>query len=494
VRRVPAALWILLPLAASLLYAAVHPLFAARPDLTDLVPGEAVVTVRYRDLAALNRLWLRGAASEVPADRLGPSRNLPGLAGVDTARPIHLVLLPRDRRHDPSLVIFPVADADALARRFVDPDYFVTKGHVRHAQYLELAGGFAAIGGDREAVRHLGEGGLTAADLGEDLAVAVRVPEALRYAALDPTESPWGEILEALGVDPRAAKPVADETGRAGGALELPAGRVPRVASAWRTARLWAFGTQRRVLVELEPAPGALARRLDALARSAPGDAPRLPAPPVRAQAWILAPGAEERAALVTALHDAGTDFPAPALAALTETTVPGGLLAFADPSPGTGYAWTLGFAAPRDALPDLSSFFADGLPAFGARREIAAGAAPLTVPEPGGGTPSPPATLLRARGEAFDVLLVGATAAESLARFETERAAGRTAEPPPRPEAPWRLVAAFGLSEARARQILGDQLKDGGLLYPLAGGDVEGAILTDGKVLRLEIRARPRG
>ena len=54
-----------------------------------------------------------------------------------------------------------------------------------------------------------------------------------------------------------------------------------------------------------------------------------------------------------------------------------------------------------------------------------------------------------------------------------------------------WTPVARFGLVEVRARTLLGSALEPGGFLHPLQGGDLEGTISTDGRVLRVEVAVR---
>ncbi|MHC5011671.1 MAG: hypothetical protein ACYTG6_12115, partial [Planctomycetota bacterium] len=232
-RRAPAAVWILAPLALGILYALAHPLLAPTPTLADVVPAQAVLTQRFRDLESMDEAWFRPPTAPKPSDLVGPNRNLPGLAGVDRQRPFHLVFLPPGPYLDPTMMIFPVADEDALRARFTDPDYFVSKGHVRRAQFLAVAGNYAAVSADRAAVRHLGEGGITAADLGEDHAIAAHVPALVRFALLRPHESPWRSVLDALGVDPTLAPDV--DPGRP---VEIPAGRLDRVHAGWKTARM----------------------------------------------------------------------------------------------------------------------------------------------------------------------------------------------------------------------------------------------------------------
>src|SRR5262245_55328537 len=118
-RRPPAALWVLTPLVLALLYAAAHAFLAPRPTLENVVPREAVATLRFRGVAGLDENWPferppQGRVSETVA----ALRNVPGLTGVDREGPIHLVLVPRAARPDPTIAIFPLVDADAFRTRF----------------------------------------------------------------------------------------------------------------------------------------------------------------------------------------------------------------------------------------------------------------------------------------------------------------------------------------------------------------------------------------
>ena len=72
------------------------------------------------------------------------------------------------------------------------------------------------------------------------------------------------------------------------------------------------------------------------------------------------------------------------------------------------------------------------------------------------------------------------------------EPASGEPVQEPGAPEPPEEglvLIAQFGLVRVRASAILDGELDVGGLLRALEGGDIEGAVWTDGRVLRLEAR-----
>ena len=479
--------WILAPLALALLYAAVFPLFAPVPTLADVVPAAAVMTHRFKDLAAMDAGSFRhpddpGRPSEQEAAR----RNLGGLPGVDPKRPIHLVLLERGQRPDPTLLILLVADADALRARFDDASFFLEQGYIRHAQHLAIRGDWAGIGGDRDVVRRLGGGGVTARDLGEDNVVAVDVPELIRFMLSAPTAPPWRPILRALGFAPD----VTGATEEVPGAALVRADRVLRVHDAWRTARLWSWLEAGRIRLDLEPTPGTrLAERLAAIGPDAPT---AVPTAPPRAQAWIRMADGARRAAVARALYDAGIAFPA-ALAADDDHPLGAwgdpagsGLLAWASPSTGIGYAWTLGLAAPG-ALPPLAPFH-PLVPAAEGDAQVEAGVLALTLADLQLDRVAPAGTILRRRVGELDLVALGAAAEETWRRFEAWQV--RAEARPTRlgtPEAGWRVVATLGLAQVRARTLLGGELKRGGLLTALAGGDIEGRILTDGRTLRLE-------
>lgn len=493
-RRIPSFVWILTPLALGLLYWAAYPLFAPTPTGMNVVPAEAVLTHRFRDLAALNEAWWRPAGDPTrPSEVLAARRNLGGLPGVDPHRPFHRVVLPRGRSPDPTITIFPVANAEALRARFEDPAFFREKGFLRHAQYLAIRGDFAAIGGDREAIRHLGEGGLTAEDLGEDHVLAIRVPELVHLALLTPMQSPWREILGALGFDPSStAVEILD--GRAAG---VPAGRVLRVYVSWREARLWSWGKEHRIRAEFKPAPGPLADALARLAKAEARPTSPVPDPPRRAQAFLWMPTAAARATMARALYDAGVAFPDGLGQDPDDPLGPwgrdrgeedAGLLLWASPSTGIGYAWTLGLAAPEGALPPLAPFH-PAFPADVGEAEVGAGELLLTRADLQHDRTAPAGRILRRRAQGLDVVVAGAAAEETWRRFETSLAQGERRPVPEPPGEGLHLIATFGLVEARARTLLGDELERGGLLHVLKGGDIEGAVWTDGRVLVIEAR-----
>lgn len=403
-RRVPAFVWILAPMALAILYAFVHPWLAPRPTLETVVPAEAILTHRYRNQAALDAGWFGAVDPQVrPSKEIGARRNVPELPGVDPQRPFHLVFLPRAQRSDPSMMIFPVADARALRARFEDPSFFLDHGVQRHAQFLEIRGGFAAVGGDRDTVRRIGTGGVTAESLGEDHVLAIRVPALIRYMLVSALQQPWRSMLRAWGFDARQVETTAD------GVVDVE-GRVARVHDAWRTARVWSWLEEGRIRADLEPAPGPLADALAALAASAAGAANGgVPDAPPTALLYVRAPSAFARAAVAWLLWSAGVALPegmvegtdeeeaAPGPWGRVDESAPGGLLVWAAPSVGRPRLWTWALAAPLGALPPLTALH-PAIPDHPGDAEAAEGELPWTRSTPGAEDPSPPSPLLRRR------------------------------------------------------------------------------------------------
>ncbi|MHC5012152.1 MAG: hypothetical protein ACYTG6_14600, partial [Planctomycetota bacterium] len=210
--------------------------------------------------------------------------------------------------------------------------------------------------------------------------------------------------------------------------------------------------------------------------------------------------GAAERAALALALFHAGVEFPNPKSLAAADVILgdlardrgdaDGGLLLWTSPSTGTGYAWTLGLAAPSGALPDLSAFH-EAFPGGPGRGTFADGEMSITLANTRVDRRSPAGEVVRAQAGGQDVVTAGTVAEDALARFEAHLATGRRRAWPAPPEEGLRLVASFWLSRVRARTILAGELEPGGFLAALAEGDIEGALWTDGRILRLEARVR---
>jgi hypothetical protein len=465
------AVWILLPLALAGLYAAAYPFFAPVPTAATVVPKDAILTQRFRDVAAVDRAFLRSPEDPRPASEVvATSRNIPDWVGVDRHRPLFLVLLPRGNRPDASMLIVPLADKGAIRARFDDPSFFLEHKQIRQPMHLGVRGDWGAIAWDEDAVGTLGGDGLRPEDLGATWAVAANVPALVDFALAAPREAPWAGILRALGFTPEP--PDAQPRGEA--AADAP--RVLRIRESWGTARLWSFFDDARVRSDLEVRDPALRETLRALTKAAAADTAPLPAPPEDAEAWLRVPSGLARAALVRALAAAGVPFPegaAVAGAPLASGDGPG-LLAWASPAPDDPAFWTLGVAGPEGALAPLAALLDEDDPAGALLRA-----------EPASDAPFPPVLVSREPFEGLQVLYVGPDVTRAAARFARRQ---RTKPPWEAPQLRGhRLVAAFGLSEKRARDLLGSVVLPGGLLAPLQGGRIEGAIFTDGTTLRLE-------
>jgi hypothetical protein len=483
-RRPPAALWILAPLVLALLYAVAHPLFARTPDPSNVVPEEAVLAHRFRDLATVDRAfgWYGrpdpARWSGRIADRIGALRNVPGLVGVDRSAPFHWVLLPREGRPDPTMAIFTLADEDAFRAAFEDPRT-LELGHVRQAQHMEVRGRYAAVAWDGEAARRIGTGGLSIEDRGEDHALVADVPATLRHALHAPAEDPWRAMLAALGY--AADGPRVVTAGDAPIGLGVSAGRVPRVMNAWSTLRAWFFDREGRVTVEVRPADAGIREALEAVPAAAGWQPPGVPP---RAKAWLWIPSIASRTAVARVLHGAGVDLPEALRAPAPGAAEPSGLFLWAEIAVEAVHAWTIGVAGPRGSVPDLSPWIA-GWPGGEEGIDLPPGAAPLVVYDAASKRPVPAAHAVLRRVDSLDLAAVGPEATTLLPTFS----AGTALAVPAPPAAGWRLVAAFHLDEPRAQKVLRQELDPHGLLAALGGGAIDGAAWTDGTTLRVDLR-----
>jgi hypothetical protein len=509
-RRPPAAAWVLAPLALALLYVAGHALLAPTPTLANLPPPDAVLVQRFRDLDTFDRdsFGPRGPQARLPHVIVGEERNVPGLPGVDPDAPIHLVLLPRGTTQDASMVIFRLKDRAAFRRAFLRTDS-VERHLVRHAQHLALRDGWAAVGPERDATRRIGMGRLTCADLGESWSIAADVPGLVQSALDTPRQYPWHDLLVALGVQPGKARFVhllrTDEL-----RVVIPGAERPRrLGEAWKTARLWAWMDTGRLRADLEPQPGGPVAAALAAA-SAAGAAPTRGGPPQApsdAVAWLRVPRAADRPLLAHALYGCGLRFVTEGkdvdpLGGLGTPPAAGqeGLLLWAVHGVRAASAWTVGLAAPHGSLPPLGAFLPAARPG-GDPVELPAGAAPLTRgataqgdAAPAGHVEAAAALPWAAGGGPVDAITFGPGAHGALEglrahlglpsppRVTDERAAW---DPGPG----MRSVATFVVRAARARALLGRALEPGGFLAVLRGGDLHGALYTDGHLLRLQVR-----
>jgi hypothetical protein len=356
---------------------------------------------------------------------------------------------------------------------------------VRRAQHLEIRGSYAAVAWDREAVRHLGTAGLAIEDRGEDHALVADVPGTLRHALMAPTEVPWRDLLAGLGY--AGDRPVVVQDGDRPAGIGIPAGRVFRVMEAWSTLRAWFFGKDARLTVELEARPGGEARLREALARAvaAPEADWRPTGLPPRAKAWLWVPTGEARDALGAALFGAGVALPGPAPGAPSPAGPAGGLLAWAEIVPSAPHAWTLGFAAPAGALPDLAPW-APGWPGGDEGLPVPAGAAAVTVYDPAANRPVPASRAVLRRAGELDLAAFGP---EADAVASGGLPLGGMADVPAAPAPGLRLLALLRLDEPRARKLLGRELDERGLFAVLSGGEIAGAVWTDGVRVRVDLQ-----
>ena len=524
-RRLPGWIWLFTPLVLALLYAAGHALFAPAPTLANLAPPEAILVQRFRNLDTLDRVSFgpRGPQVRPIREVLAEERNVPGLPGVDHTAPIHLVLLPRGTHQDATLAIFRVDDPGRFEDAFMRTD-FLERRLIRHAQHLHLRGGWAAVGPNEDAPRRIGMGSLSCEDLGEDYALAARIPELVGYAMETAKQYPWRGVLEALGVEPDKTQFVhLPEAGEV--RTIIPgAARVDRLRQAWKTARLWGWMDDGRIRLDLELQDGPLAAALAArggVPEPGSGATAGLQAP-ADALAWLRVPIAADRPLLAQALLACGVRFvgeaagdaaPEPDLLGGLGAPVPArasgapvpeaGLLLWATRGIGTGFAWTVGVAAEHGRLPPLGAFL-PALPQGDAQADLPEGAAPLTKGDTTEGRPTPVGRLAAALAVpsnhaswTCDVVTFGPSAREALEGMKNHLGlpAAQVGEDP---RAAWdpgegmALLASFFVRTDRAQALLGKALEPGGVLAPLAGGDLRGALYTDGTRLRLLLRLSP--
>ncbi|MDA1194766.1 MAG: hypothetical protein O2894_06240 [Planctomycetota bacterium] len=491
-RTIPAAVWIFLPLALGVLYAGAHALLAPQPTLENLPPPEAVLVQRFRNLDTLDRASFgpRGPQVRPVREIIADERNVPRLPGVDHRAPIHLILLPRGSHQDASMAVFRVSDPKAFEQAFMHTEDEV--GRIRRAQHLHIQGEWAAVGPSRDATRRVGRGDLTCEDLGEDYSLAADIPGLVRHAMQVAKQYPWRGVLEALGVEPHRTIFVQREGQETIEAVVPGAQRVERIRTAWQTVRMWGWLDEGRIRVDLLPAAGAL-REL--LAEQSEAPAAELPAPPSDAQAWLHVPTARGVRVLANALLACGVRLVpetegADLLGGLGAAR--GGVLLWATRGLGTGFAWTLGLTARSGELPPLGAFLP---PLASAPTELPADSAPITKGDTQAEREAPAGSLAfapgaAAPGGAIDIVTFGPSARAALEGMTAHLATGPVPIAAPdgagEPGEGMALVAAFFLAEARASQVLDRALRPGGFLAPLAGGDVRGALYTDGRSLRL--------
>src|SRR5262245_11342857 len=174
----------LLPFALALVYAALHGFVAHKPSLEAMVPDDAFVVWRYRDVAAYDAAHAAppGPSGEVPAAAsavLSVALNVPELPGVARNRTRLEAWLAPTARVDARFFVLPVDDADRLMDRFRDPDL-----RERHARHVVVHGDWAAASWDQRAARTAGlsKGTLPPLDDGALWSVTADWPRLVDYA------------------------------------------------------------------------------------------------------------------------------------------------------------------------------------------------------------------------------------------------------------------------------------------------------------------------
>ncbi len=490
-RRLPLA-W--LPLLLGGAWFAVHGAIASKPTLEAMVPSDAVLVWRYRDLAAYDA---RNASDPGPAGTvnasagllLGTAHNLGLLRGerppitntyvppgIDRHRPLLEVILDPGTRPDPRYVVLPVEERGPLLKRWRSPDLAE-----RHASHLAVHGDWAACAWDLGAVTHAGTGRGPVPDApGALWSVTADWPRFVDFVLL-PTQAsrePQASILAGLGFKPSTASWLAAAE-HGGAALAVEAGRVPFVRDAWSRVTIHAFAD--RVRAELVPAaetdlPKALA------AAFAAADAPWRIETSLPVEASLVMHGPAARRVTALALWYAGLRWPAAVLAkgmgALRlDGAGPLALLASMDDGPFP--AWALAIVGPATAQPDLA--------AFGLATALPVGAVPLLAPY--GGESPLGAVVVRPAGagaSGSDVVALGHGATALADRLAGILAARRGDAPAKGAEVE---LASFRMSADAVARLLVTATGTRGLLATLAGADLEGVLATDGTRVLLEIR-----
>ncbi len=496
-RRWPLAL---VPVLLGLAYVGVDALLARSPSLEAMVPDDAILVWRYRDLDAFDAAHAppEGSNQVRASEELGAQVNLPGLPGIAEHRPLLEVTLDPTRRVDARFFVLPVADAGAVRKAFADPDLVE-----RHARHVVVHGAWAAAAWDHRAALDAGRGrgGLPPLPEGARWSVTADWRRLVDAAVLPwvAERAPYAGVLAALGFRPQSLTtgPDGGADGTGGGTgggtvAKVEAGRVPFVREAWTRVTLVAW--EDRVEATLVPAPES---ELVPLLRAHAADTTPLadtPEPPADAAAWIRCPDARSRKILALALWYAGVAWPEAVLkdgfAALRLDANGAGeawTLA-AVPSPGLLPAWTLTWAGRGASAPAFAAF---GLPVpeVGTTSPLARGLAALRAPF--GGEPAA-ADVARFPAAAGDVeVLVAGGGAEPLARryaaeVRSTAMVGARAAGAPRP-----IVTGY-LKAFDAQRLLGSAVAPGGLLASVAGGDLEVTLTTADGALVLSLRRTP--
>jgi hypothetical protein len=232
-----------------LAYVAVYGAIASKPSLEAMVPPDAVLVWRYRDLAAYDERnqgdpGPQGTVNAPARVALGAALNLgprlnesasAELPGIDRRRPLLEILLDPGTRPDPRYVVLPVERHGPLGASRPRPR--------RHASYLAIRR-LGSVSWDLGAVRTPASGGLVpdapgAVERHGRLAEVRRLPPPAT-ASLEPQASILAGLAQA------STPPALDAPGRP---RSEPGGRVLR--DAWCVTvtadRVRAGGAERRL-------------------------------------------------------------------------------------------------------------------------------------------------------------------------------------------------------------------------------------------------------
>lgn len=486
--------WTAIPLLLALGYAGVREFVGNRPSLEAMVPSDAILVRRWKDLDAYDRQ--RGVPAEAgatiaaPSAVLGAELNVPGLPGVDRSRPIVEALLPLGDVADPRLVVLPVSDGSALRARFRDPALVE-----RHARHLELHGAWAASSSDRIIAR---DAGTFASPLppseGEDWCVTADWPAFVDFASRpdQAANESFAGPLAALGFDPTSAETTTGPDGRFIVTVKRT-GRLPFVRDAWSRVTLRSFPG--RIVVELDPAEDARELRgALASARPNPADDREVSMPPTL-EASLHVRGAQGRRILLVALGYAGLSWPAASAEgefAAMHLGAPGGITAWSELADSPVPTWNVYLAARKGAFPDLASLGRTE-PTDAGPVAYAPGATAVTTLY---GATADRSTFLPVPTAADPDLLVtaiGPKADTMRAKVQATLTAHARATPPDTAD---RIeVATFTVAKVPLQRLLGGAaLGPNGLFAALAEHAVKGRLFVlGGARLRIEFEADDR-
>lgn len=495
--RVP---WTAIPLLVALAYAGVRWALGHDPSLETMVPGDAILAQRWKDVDTYDRvgndttdfeaLAAQGKTVAAASASLGADLNIPGLPGVDRSRPIVQALLPFDGFVESKLVILPVKDGDALRAKFRDPTLVE-----RHARHLEIHGDWAASCADRRVVRDAGSfwTPLPPSE-GEDWCVTANWPAFVDFASRpdQAANEPFASVLVALGFDPASAVVSTDEAGTP--VLRVAkTGRVPFVRNAWSRVTLRSFPT--RVVVELEPAEDAKElRSVIAAAKPDPADDLEVSMPSTL-EASLHVRGAQGRRIFVYVLGYAGLHWPEASAAGefkALRLDAAGSWSAWAEIADSPLASWNVALAAPKEAFPDLATLGRTE-PSDAGPVVYSAGSAALTTVY---GSPAERSTFLPVGATSDANLLVTVIGPKAdVARAKAQATVTTHARSTPGDSAGRIEVATFTVAKIALQRLLGNAaLGPMGLFASLADHAVTGRmVVIGGSKLRIELDADVR-